>query len=83
MHPITSGPQSREDLEAAMAGRAHAQYLRHNDELAGFSIHSLYDPRHGAIADSQAPHQPRAVHHGNALVADGEEDIGLGLWAAL
>lgn len=66
-----------------MTRGAHVHYLRHDDKLASLSVHSLHDPRHSAVADGQPPHQPRAVHHGNALVTDGEEDIGLGLRAAL
>lgn len=74
---------SREASEAPTSSGAHACYLRHDDKLAGLSVHGLHDPRHGAIADGQPPHQPGTVYHGNGLIADGEEDVGLGLGATL
>ena len=58
-------------------------YLRHDDEPAALGIHGLHDPRHGAVAHGEASHQPGAAHQRHALVADGEEDVGLRLGAAL
>lgn len=69
--------------KAPISDGAQACYLRHDDELSGLSIHGLDNPGHGAVANGESPHQPSAVHHCQALVADGEEDVGLRLGASL
>lgn len=86
-HPAAArvqyAPSRERTQKAPISDRAQACHLRHDDELSGLSIHGLDDPRHSAVANGESPHQPSTVHHCQALVADGEEDVGLRLGASL
>lgn len=82
--PLGNEPSPRVSCPRARAGSNSAiSYLRDNDDLASLCIHSLYDPRYCGIAEGKATHEPSVAHGCDTCIADGEEDVGLRLGAAL